>query len=197
MSSRSVPRPAARARNFRHTTTTDTVADNVNLRVTHSCTPAAGGRGAGGGGGMGRPGGRGWRGDQGTSVVMNAQIQYRRSDNEQNHVFPSLGGTTEGSTFSAPVGLQITRRDTMHRARAGLPGPDRQTRSSATAFRPCSTWRPAVCGPASRSIAARSRCSTRRPSNGPPSTRQRARSPSRGWRSTSGAAERALATAPS
>ena len=45
------------SRNFRYTTTTDTVADNVNLRVTHNFTPAAGGRGAGGrGGGMGRPG---------------------------------------------------------------------------------------------------------------------------------------------
>lgn len=103
------------SRNFRHTTTTDTVADNVNLRVIHNFTPAAGGRGAGGrGGGMGRPGGRGGRGSQGTSVVMNAQLQYRRSDNEQNHVFPTLGGTTEGSTFSAPVGLNIMRRGTMH-----------------------------------------------------------------------------------
>jgi trimeric autotransporter adhesin len=107
------------SRNFYYTTTSDTVADNVNLRVTHNFTQAAGGRGGpggrgGGGGRAGGPGGRGGRANQGLSVVMNAQLQFRRNDNEQNNVFPALGGTSTGSSLSAPVSLNIMRRRTMH-----------------------------------------------------------------------------------
>ena len=105
------------SRNFRYTTTTDTASDNVNLRLTHSFTPATGRGGPGGRGGGGRlagRGGRGGRGNQGLSVVMNAQLQYRRNDNEQNNVFPALGGSTRGSSISMPVSLNIVRRRTMH-----------------------------------------------------------------------------------
>ena len=45
---------------------------------------------------------------------MNAQLQYRRNDNEQNNVFPTLGGSSRGSTISAPVSLNIMRRRTAH-----------------------------------------------------------------------------------
>ena len=102
------------ARNFRHTTTTDTVADSLNVRLTHNFTAAAGGRGGRGGGRMGGPGGRGGRGNRGTSVVMNAQLQYRRNDNEQNNVFPTLGGASSGSSLSTPVSLNVMRRGVMH-----------------------------------------------------------------------------------
>jgi hypothetical protein len=106
------------SRNFRYTTTTDTVSDDVNLRLTHNFSSAAGGRGGpggrGGGGRFGGPGGRGGRGNQGTNVVLNAQVQYRRNDNEQNNVFPTLGGTSIGSSISAPISLNIMRRRTMH-----------------------------------------------------------------------------------
>ncbi|HEY0873421.1 MAG TPA: TonB-dependent receptor [Vicinamibacterales bacterium] len=119
------------SRNFRRTTTTDTLADNVNLRVTHNFTPAAGGRGGrggrGGGGRFGGPGGRG-RANQGTSVVMNAQVQYRRNDNEQNHVFPTLGGRSQGSSFSAPVSFNVMRRGMMHSVNLNL------TRSSSASL---------------------------------------------------------------
>jgi hypothetical protein len=102
-------------RNFRYTTTTDTVADNVNVRVTHSFTPVAAGRGGGRGGGrFGGPGGRGGRGASGTSVVLNAQVQYRRNDNEQNNVFPTLGGSSEGSSISTPVSVNVAHKRMLH-----------------------------------------------------------------------------------
>jgi hypothetical protein len=106
------------SRNFRYTTTTDTASDNVNLRLTHNFTGTGGGRGGpggrgGGGGRAGGPGGRGGRGNQ-LNVVMNAQLQYRRNDNEQNNVFPTLGGSNRGSSLSTPVSLNIMRRRTMH-----------------------------------------------------------------------------------
>ncbi len=45
-------------RNFRYSTTTDSLTDNVNLRVTHNFTQAAAGRGGPGGRGGGAAGGR-------------------------------------------------------------------------------------------------------------------------------------------
>lgn len=109
-------------RNFRYTTTTDTVSDNVNVRLTHNFTPAAaGGRGGPGGRGGGNPlgggraGGRGGRGAaQRLSVVMNTQLQYRRIDNEQNNVFPTLGGASKSSSLSTPVSFNIRNGRTMH-----------------------------------------------------------------------------------
>ncbi len=49
-----------------------------------------------------------------TSVILNAQVQYRDNDNEQNNVFPELGGTTNGSSLSAPIALNITHRRQLH-----------------------------------------------------------------------------------
>jgi hypothetical protein len=105
-------------RNYHQVTTTGSLNDNVNLRLTHSFTQAAGrggpgGRG-GGGGGRGGPGGRGGRGQQGTSVTLTGQLQYRRNHNDQNNVFPALGGSSEGSSLSVPVGLNITHKRSLH-----------------------------------------------------------------------------------
>jgi hypothetical protein len=119
------------SRNFRHTTTTDTAADNVNVRVTHNFTPAAGGRagrGGRGGGRAGGPGGRGGRANHGTSVVMNVQLQYRRNDNEQNNVFPTLGGSNRGSSVSLPVSFNLGRRRTFHNVNVNF------TRSTSNAL---------------------------------------------------------------
>ncbi|HVL67598.1 MAG TPA: TonB-dependent receptor [Vicinamibacterales bacterium] len=113
-----LPNIAGSARNFQYTTTTDTAADNAQVRVTHNFTPGVAGRGGPGGRGGGFMGGRGGRGGpqalQSTSVVMNAQVQYRRTSNEQNNVFPTLGGTGGGSTLSTPVALNVMRRRTLH-----------------------------------------------------------------------------------
>ena len=104
--------------NFHYTTTTDSVGDNFSGRITHNFTSSAapGGRGGGRGGfgGRGGPGGRGGRGQQGTIVMLNAQVQYRRSDNERVNVLPTLGGHAESSSLSLPVSLNINHRRTMH-----------------------------------------------------------------------------------
>ena len=93
----------------------------MNLRVTHNFTPNVAGRGGrggpgGGGGGRGFGGaGRGGRGaQQGTSVSMTAQVQYRRNDNDQTNVFPSLGGTNTGSSLAIPVTLNIVHKRILH-----------------------------------------------------------------------------------
>ena len=107
------------SRNFHHSTTVDSVSDNINARITHNFTPGAARGGRGGPGGVrggaqvGR-GGRGGRGQQGTSVMLNAQVQYRRNVNERINVFPTLGGDNRGSTFSVPMGLNIVHRRMLH-----------------------------------------------------------------------------------
>ncbi len=107
------------SRNFHYVATNTASADGVNLRVTHNFTPGVAGRGAGGRGGAGGgargAGGRGGRGQQqGTSVVLTSQLQYRRTGNEQNNVFPSLAGQTTGSSLSVPLGLNVQHRRTTH-----------------------------------------------------------------------------------
>ena len=106
------------SRNFHYVTTTASSNDNINLRVTHNFTQAAAGRGGpgaqGGRGGFG-PGGRGGRGAaQGTSVSMTAQLQYRHNDNDQTNIFPTLGGTSSGSSLAVPVSLNIVHKRIMH-----------------------------------------------------------------------------------
>jgi hypothetical protein len=104
-------------RNFHYTTTTDSLGDNINGRITHNFTAAAGRGGPGGRGGFGGrggPGGRGGRGQQGTVVMLNAQVQYRRGDNERVNVFPTLGGHAESSSLSLPISLNINHRRTLH-----------------------------------------------------------------------------------
>jgi trimeric autotransporter adhesin len=108
-------------RNFHYVTTNLSSSDGLNLRVTHNFTPNAAGRGGGGRGGggargFGGPGGgRPGRGQQqGTSVNMTAQLQYRRTASDQNNVFPDLGGSTTGSSFAVPVSLNIQHKRTTH-----------------------------------------------------------------------------------
>ena len=108
-------------RNFHYVTTNSSTSDSVSLRLTHSFTQNTGrggpdGRGGfgGGRGGFGGAAGRGGRGQQGTSVNMTAQLQYRRNTNDQNTVFPTLGGLTNGSALTLPVSLNIQHRRTMH-----------------------------------------------------------------------------------
>lgn len=116
-----LPNLPGTSRNFHNTGTTQSAGDNLNLRLTHNFTPAAaGGRGAGGRGdggqrGPGGAGGRGGRGAaQGTSVNLTAQLQYRRSDNEQRNVLPTLGGQSSNSNIAVPVSLNIRHKRTMH-----------------------------------------------------------------------------------
>lgn len=108
-------------RNFHYVANNNSASDGLNMRVTHNFTPNAGGRGAGGrGGGGGRAGfsgggGRFGRGpQQGTSVNMTAQLQYRRTDSDQNNIFPTLAGSTSGSSLALPLSLNIQHKRTTH-----------------------------------------------------------------------------------
>lgn len=128
-----LPNLPGTTRNFHHSTTSQSSGDNVNVRVSHNFTPAVAGRGGGRGGGgpggrMGGPGGRGGRAMQGTSVILNAQLQYRRSENDQVNVLPTLGGRNHGSTVSVPIGLNVMRRGMMHTLNVNVTG----TRSEGT-----------------------------------------------------------------
>ncbi|MEO6237768.1 MAG: TonB-dependent receptor [Vicinamibacterales bacterium] len=113
-----LPNLSGTSRNFHNTGTTQSALDNLSLRVTHNFTPAAaggrgGGRGGGGfGGGQRAAGGRG--ATQGTSVNMTAQLQYRRNDNEQRNVLPTLGGQSSSSNIGIPVAFNIRHKTTMH-----------------------------------------------------------------------------------
>ena len=103
--------------NYHYTTTTDSLGDTFSGRITHNFTPGAGGRagaGRGGFGGRGGPGGRGGRANQGTAVLLNAQVQYRRSDAERVNVFPTLGGHNDSSSLAVPISLNIAHRRTLH-----------------------------------------------------------------------------------
>ncbi len=109
------------SRNYHYVTTTDAVADNINLRVTHNFTPnvvGRGGRGAGPRGGAGG-GGRG-AAQTGTSAVLNAQFQYRRNDNERTNVFPTLGGDSTNSSLTVPITLNIGHARTQHSVSANF-----------------------------------------------------------------------------
>ena len=126
-----LPNIPGTTRNFHHSTTTGSSADNVNFRINHNFTQAAAGRGGGRGGGGGRlggAGGRGGRGQQGTVVTLNAQVQYRRNDSDRVNVLPTLGGHSRGTTLTVPIALNVVRRGMMHNVRVSVT----RTRSAAT-----------------------------------------------------------------
>jgi len=115
-----LPNLAGSSRNFHYATTTQSTSDIISARVTHNFTPnngpgggRGGGFGRGAGGGPGRFGGGG-RGAQGTNVSLTAQLDIRRNDNEQANVLPELGGTSNNSSFTAPVTLNIQHHRTIH-----------------------------------------------------------------------------------
>jgi hypothetical protein len=118
-----LPNLAGDTQNFHNTNTVASAGDSVSLRVTHNFTPnaAGGGRGGGRGGGGGAAGGRAAGGragrgqaQQGTSVNMTAQLQYRRNDNDILNVLPDLGGHSSSTSLAVPVSLNIRHKRTMH-----------------------------------------------------------------------------------
>ncbi len=120
---RYIPEPnlPGSTQNYHYTTTTASVNDSINARITHTLIGAGrggrGGRGGAGGGGAGGRGGARGRGAAAavqTNVTLNAQIQYRRSDGDQNNVFATLGGDTRSSTFGTPVSFNIVRGREQH-----------------------------------------------------------------------------------
>ncbi|MEO8259790.1 MAG: TonB-dependent receptor [Acidobacteriota bacterium] len=106
------------AQNYHVSTTSHSSSDSVSLRLTQNLSPtvapggrggAAGGRGGGGGGrGGGFGGGPGGRG-RGTNIMLTAQVQYRRNQNEALNVFPNLGGESTSTTITTPITLNIAK----------------------------------------------------------------------------------------
>ena len=116
-----LPNLSGTTRNYHLSSTTSSTNDNLNVRITHNFTPNAGpagrfgGRGGGGFGG-GRAGGRGNQtpAGRGLNVSLNAQVQYRRSQNDQLNVFSALGGHSSSTTFATPVSLNVVNRRGLH-----------------------------------------------------------------------------------
>ena len=109
-----LPNLPGTSRNFHNASTAETSTDSLSLRVIHNFTPSTGG-GFGRGGFAGR-GGRGGsnQAQQGTSVTMTAQFQYRRGDSELLNVLPALGGRSTTSSLTAPVSLNIRHKRSMY-----------------------------------------------------------------------------------
>ncbi len=107
--------------NFHVTSTALTSSQAVSLRFTQNLSPTVvqGGRGRAGGGGRGgfgggfggrggAPAGRaGPNGTRPTNIILNGQLQYRRTDSQNLNVFPSLGGDTVNTSITAPIGLNV------------------------------------------------------------------------------------------
>jgi len=124
-----LPNLEGESRNFRYTTPEAAVTDNVSLRLTHNFTPPPAARGRGAGRAAGQPagpgqgagrGGRGGRGAQGTSVVLNASVSYRRNQGDRFTAFPTVSGATRGSTLSVPLGLNVRAGRMVHTLRASF-----------------------------------------------------------------------------
>ncbi|HEV8396514.1 MAG TPA: TonB-dependent receptor [Vicinamibacterales bacterium] len=116
-----LPNLPGASQNFRRTATSATTTDGISLRITHNftATPQRGQGGQGARSGFGGGGGRGGRGGfgRGNAVVLNAQVQYQRSDSDAVNVFPLLGGANETASFSAPIQLNVLRGRTIHNVR--------------------------------------------------------------------------------
>jgi hypothetical protein len=105
-------------RNYHYTTTTPSVSNAINGRVTHTLvgTGRGGPGGRGGRGGGGRAGGGRGRGaaQPATSVTLNAQIQYRRNHGDQNNVFATLGGHNASTSLGVPTTINVVRGRDLH-----------------------------------------------------------------------------------
>ena len=109
------------ANNFHTSSTVRSVSDALNLRLVQNLSPTVtqtvrggpgGARRAGGFGGRG--GGAGGRGGLGTAnrpttVILQAQLQVRHTNNQSASVFPSLGGESTGTNVAMPLSLNIAR----------------------------------------------------------------------------------------
>ena len=114
-----LPNLPGTTQNFRRSVAALSTSDQFSARVTHNFSGTPGRRGGAGGGGrgaggFGRGGGGARGGRSGTAVVLNAQVQYRRNLGDIVNVFPLLGGTNNGSTWSVPVSLNILRGRSIH-----------------------------------------------------------------------------------
>ena len=103
-------------RNYHYTTATNSKNNSINARITHNFGGAANARGTGpaaeavaGGPRRGRRARRPRH-----TAALNAQLQYRRSEGDQNNTFATLGGTRSQSSLGLPISLNIARQRNIH-----------------------------------------------------------------------------------
>ena len=75
-----------------------------------------GGRGGFGGGfpgGFGGGRGGGPAANRPTTILLNAQLQYRESTTEALNVFPGLGGETTNRSLTVPLAFNVVRNRTI------------------------------------------------------------------------------------
>jgi hypothetical protein len=114
-----LPNLPGSSQNYHVSATTDSMADNINLRLTQNLSRtvvgrggrggAAGGRGGAGFGGRGGPGGgpAGRGVGRGTNVMLNVRLQYRRNENQTPNVFLALAGQNTSTAFSVLISLNV------------------------------------------------------------------------------------------
>ena len=108
--------------NFHTSTLAGSSSDSLSLRFTQNLSPTVpqtgrgqgAGRGGGFGGGRGGFGGRGGQGNRGTNVVLQGQLQYRRTENEALNVFPGLGSTNTNTSLTVPLSLNVVHNRTVN-----------------------------------------------------------------------------------
>jgi hypothetical protein len=115
-----LPNLPGAANNFHTSSTVHSASDALSLRLTQNLSPTitqnvgAGFRGGRGGAGVGGRGG-GARGRGGlnsnrpTTIILQAQLQVRRANNQTANVFPGLGGDNASTSIAMPVSLNISR----------------------------------------------------------------------------------------
>ena len=111
-----LPNLPGASRNFHNATTAETshpLAQPARDSQLHALPPAAAASGV-----EDLPDAAARRGSnqaqQGTSVTMTAQFQYRRGDSELVNVLPALGGRSTTSSLTAPVSLDIRHKRSMY-----------------------------------------------------------------------------------
>jgi len=111
--------------NFHTSTVAHSSSDNLSVRFTQNLSSTVpqngggfGGGGRGGGfggrGGFGGAGGAGGRGARGTNIILQGQLQYRRTEAEALNVFPGLGGTNTNTSLTVPVSLNVVHNRTVN-----------------------------------------------------------------------------------
>ena len=108
--------------NFHTSTLASSSSDSLSLRFTQNLSPTVqqtgraqgAGRGGGFGGGRGGFGGRGGQGNRGTNIVLQGQLQYRRTENEALNVFPGLESTNTNTSITVPLSLNVVHNRTVN-----------------------------------------------------------------------------------
>ena len=108
--------------NYHASTVAHSSSDSLSLRFTQNLSPTVPQNGRGSGrrsrrrlcGGRGGFGGRGGQGGRGTNIVLQGQLQYRRTENEALNVFPGLGSTNTNTSVTVPLSLNIVHNRTVN-----------------------------------------------------------------------------------